>query len=275
MVKQQQPNKNKFLHWAIWGYAILGLGISMFLSVIMESNPSNQQVSIFNTDFGRAVVTTDNIELPLNSISNNYTFNVQVKLYESDNKIIDVESVKLGTNSSILSVRQQLKSITPIYAMKICDPVNNTLNQVFEYRGSFAAKHPLRVESIQDRFTLLVSYFTNQTDNKCHITQSAIPIIWNVKTSDWSKITYFQIIFLGVLVSRMFPVGRAIVRARQFRINDVDFVWIPFSAIITLLIFTSFLSQVKLSSDIISNFALAFGFGFGFDKVFETWKQKS
>ena len=52
-----------------------------------------------------------------------------------------------------------------------------------------------------------------------------------------------------------------------------EYLWIPFSAIITLLIFTSFHEQVKLSSDILLNFALAFGFGFGFDKVFESWQK--
>jgi hypothetical protein len=52
-----------------------------------------------------------------------------------------------------------------------------------------------------------------------------------------------------------------------------ELLWIPFSAVITLLIFSSFREQVKLTQDVIANTALAFGFGFGFDKVFETWKK--
>jgi hypothetical protein len=56
-------------------------------------------------------------------------------------------------------------------------------------------------------------------------------------------------------------------------LDNREYLWIPFSAIVTLLIFTSFHQQIKLSSDILLNFALAFGFGFGFDKVFESWNK--
>jgi hypothetical protein len=50
---------------------------------------------------------------------------------------------------------------------------------------------------------------------------------------------------------------------------------VPFSAIITLLILSSFTDQVKLTGDIMTNLALAFGFGFGFDKVFQAWPKTS
>ncbi|HEY9491792.1 MAG TPA: hypothetical protein VIP56_07390, partial [Nitrososphaeraceae archaeon] len=59
----------------------------------------------------------------------------------------------------------------------------------------------------------------------------------------------------------------------SIRLGVGELIWIPFSAIITLLIFSSFADQVKLSADIIVNLSLAFGFGFGFDKVFEAWQK--
>jgi hypothetical protein len=49
--------------------------------------------------------------------------------------------------------------------------------------------------------------------------------------------------------------------------------WIPFSAMITLLIYSSFREQVALQGDIFANLAIAFGFGFGFDKVLDIWKR--
>lgn len=52
-----------------------------------------------------------------------------------------------------------------------------------------------------------------------------------------------------------------------------ELIWVPFSAIITLLIFSSFVNQITLTKDIFLNLALAFGFGFGFDKVFEAWQK--
>ena len=52
-----------------------------------------------------------------------------------------------------------------------------------------------------------------------------------------------------------------------------ELIWIPFSAIITLLIFASFIDQETLINDVILNLALTIGFGFSFDKVLEAWKK--
>jgi hypothetical protein len=95
---------------------------------------------------------------------------------------------------------------------------------------------------------------------------------------------YFWIIFSGVLLSRIFPLftnqerrqdddsnqsGNSISArvTERIKLGPIEFLWVPFSAIITLLIFTSFKGQIQPTSDIIGNMALAFGFGFGFDKV--------
>ncbi|HZB73750.1 MAG TPA: hypothetical protein VE378_03310 [Nitrososphaeraceae archaeon] len=52
-----------------------------------------------------------------------------------------------------------------------------------------------------------------------------------------------------------------------------DYIWIAFSFIIAILIFSSFSTQIQLTTNIVANISLAFGFGFGFDKVLEVAKR--
>jgi hypothetical protein len=105
-----------------------------------------------------------------------------------------------------------------------------------------------------------------------------IPFTWQIQTLDWSIISYFWILFAGVLLSRMFTF--------RFRSNDerskifikftsLELAWVPFSAIITMLIFSSFMNQIfhTLSPNVILNLALTFAFGFGFDKILEVWQK--
>jgi hypothetical protein len=80
---------------------------------------------------------------------------------------------------------------------------------------------------------------------------------------------------LGVLTSRIFSItgGGGTLGSFSLKFGVGELIWIPFSVIITLLIFASFVDQITLTNDVILNLALAFGFGFGFDKVLETWKK--
>ena len=59
----------------------------------------------------------------------------------------------------------------------------------------------------------------------------------------------------------------------QFSLREL--IWIPFSVVISLLIFTAFRQQVTLTTDIATNFALAFGFGYAFDKALSSAPGKS
>jgi hypothetical protein len=97
---------------------------------------------------------------------------------------------------------------------------------------------------------------------------------------DFGKPSYFWIIFLGVLISRVFSFSRiksggggSGSSSLWMQLDGRELLWVPFSAVITLLIFSSFKEQVNLTTDVITNLALAFGFGFGFDKVLETWHK--
>ena len=101
-----------------------------------------------------------------------------------------------------------------------------------------------------------------------------IPLKYEINSLDFSRPEYFWIIALGVVTGRIFSItGAGTLGSTSIEFNVGELIWIPFSAIITLLIFASFVDQVNLTNDVILNLALAFGFGFGFDKVLEAWKK--
>jgi hypothetical protein len=93
---------------------------------------------------------------------------------------------------------------------------------------------------------------------------------WNIQTLDLTSFSYLVIIFVGVLLSRLFPIvlkPKPPGGDKKLPFGGIELLWIPFSAVIALLIFTSFHDEVNPTADILTNVGLAFGFGFGFDKI--------
>ncbi|MDQ3836167.1 MAG: hypothetical protein M3270_04445 [Thermoproteota archaeon] len=105
-----------------------------------------------------------------------------------------------------------------------------------------------------------------------------------------SIFSYFWIVLVGVIVSRVLSLvldkleriqtaqtdqDKVKLKGEPIILNNNDYVWIAFSFIIAILIFTSFTPQVQvnLTTSIITNISLAFAFGFGFDKVLEVAKR--
>jgi hypothetical protein len=109
--------------------------------------------------------------------------------------------------------------------------------------------------------------------------------VWPIKTTDLPPLTYFWIVLIGVILSKL---STRIISEKQKRSNNpppptttassspisslsnFDYLWIGISAIIALLIFSSFQQQVHLTGNILYNISLAFAFGFGFDRVLDT-----
>ena len=101
----------------------------------------------------------------------------------------------------------------------------------------------------------------------------SIPIQWTVKALELSQKTdYFWIIFSRVLVSRVFAFPFSNLGTWQ-KLDKREYLWVPFSAVITMLIFESFTQRITPTTNILLNFALAFGFGFAFDKALESWNK--
>jgi hypothetical protein len=60
-----------------------------------------------------------------------------------------------------------------------------------------------------------------------------------------------------------------------FKFEPLELIWVPYSGIITLLVYTSFVDQLfhRLTENVLANLSLTFAFGFGFDKILEVWQK--
>lgn len=198
----------------------------------------------------------DNMQVPLQTYANHKTSKVWAALYFKHVPIF-VKEVKLSSNgSSILTLKDA--KFTP----------NSRL--AGNYTATVETGHPLEVGKLSENYYVNV-FYRNKTDTG-PIKIETIPFVWNIDTLDFGKPSYFWIIFLGVLVSRVFSFSLT-TKTASTKFNSRELLWVPFSAVITLLIFSSFKEQIQLSTDVMTNLALAFGFGFGFDKVFEVWHK--
>ena len=79
---------------------------------------------------------------------------------------------------------------------------------------------------------------------------------------DLDLVLYFWIVLIGVITSRALTLFKNQQGQRRVfvQLEIKDYLWIVFSFIIGILIFSSFKNQIDLTSDIIINISLAFGF---------------
>jgi hypothetical protein len=239
---------------------IIGLSISIYLTTINEYIPTSLEGVTATDDAIYVIVTKEkDILLPITSYiktrESGMTANVYFKVPNLD--MSSFRKMVLSENDSSLI----------------------TVNDIFDTTGKKSAKfdlpllvrHPLVVANHTERYSLDIFYrLTNETIGD--LRQLSIPLEWTVKALDFSPLSYFWIIFSGVLISRVFAFPFSKLGTWQ-KLDNREYLWVPFSAIITLLIFESFTQQITPTTNILLNFALAFGFGFAFDKAFESWNK--
>jgi len=159
------------------------------------------------------------------------------------------------------------------------EPVDTISHQAVgaaKYTVRLNMGHPLLAKNYSDQYAINLFYRKNYDSG--NILVDKIPFTWRIKTLDWSILSYFWILFAGVLLSRVFRFTDEkgeFTGERGIKFTPLELVWVPFSAVITLLIFSSFMEQLfdRLTANILMNLALAFAFGFGFDKVLEVWQK--
>ena len=284
-----------------WFYIVLivllvGFGVTMYFTVVNVYTPVNQQVvTEDNSDIFVVVRKEANILVPLsNFLSPKYT-KINVDIYFKDPNLRKASFISpplLASNtSSLLSQFDSRLTEDPLFTrynltMRVGHPLF-----VANYTGNYELKIIYRLGDIQNLTELESStgansstkFLGNATDTPLpakvpegllsDIKVVSIPLQYQVNALDFSRPEYFWIIALGVLTSRVFAISKDTLNTASINLGVEELIWIPFSAIITLLIFSSFVDQVKLSADVLMNLSLAFGFGFGFDKVFEAWQK--
>jgi hypothetical protein len=262
---------------------IISITLTPFGITLEPYVPQNERVILDdNKNPNLAIVYEDNMLIPVKNYLVEKKSPVNVEVLNPNYK---VEKMKLSANaSSFLTYESDVSRKNETRGAGLQDNTTSTNPNLF---GTVATvRHPLLVQNSSELFNLMVFYTggNNVTGGNNETTKYAIfPFFWNIKTLDFDNLSYFFIIFLGVTLSRVFTVRPRPVEQSEngggksaklsFKISNAAFLWVPFSAIITLLIFSSFKDKVTLTTDLIMNFALAFGFGFGFDKVFETWHK--
>jgi hypothetical protein len=268
---------------------------SYWNQIVSRGAPVNEQVETFNeTDF-LVVVTRPNMDIPVHNVFIPKDAWFFVDIYP--NKNIKVESVMLsGNSSSSLNFNSRLNQLSAPGESNTntqnTQPVSQTQDSgsAIYYGTSVQAYHPLEIRKSNQTHVLTILYrnLDDQTNKFSLPLVMKENFLWRIETWDLGNFNYFWIIFAGVVLSRIFPLfsnqaakqqdGAASNQSgsssstttrisERIKLTLIELVWVPFSAIITLLIFSSFKGQVQPTSDIIGNVALAFGFGFGFDKV--------
>ncbi|MGE5684784.1 MAG: hypothetical protein ACM3ZS_06540, partial [Nitrososphaerota archaeon] len=273
-----------------WFYIVLialivGFIVTMYFTLANVYTPVNQEViTANNSDIFVVVRKEANILVPLSNFFYSKYTKMNVDIYFKDpslKKSSFVSAPLLASNtSSLLSQFDAKLTEDPVFTrynltMKVGHPL-----YVANYTGNYDLKIIYRLGNNQEvipgdntgenESSELIGNATS-TALPSNVPEAllrnikvlSIPLHYQVIALDFSKPEYFWIIALGVLTSRVFAITKDTLNTASIRLGVGELIWIPFSAIITLLIFSSFVDQVKLSADIIVNLSLAFGFGFG------------
>jgi hypothetical protein len=269
--------KESFHKWfekngLFFGVAVVSgilLVISIILTVQNEYVPSNKEVLFDNSSryFNIVVTKERDILVPTTAFFNPKTSDIDVAIFFKDPIVTNktIKFVSLSANSTSLLRVDTAKPTIPREGLA-------------QYFFVVKAGHPLNITNATEHYAIKVFYrpYPNPAAPN-EVKELSIPITWNLRFLDFSQISYFWIILLGVLASRVFTItfsgGNQLSFTRADKPDLKELLWIPFSAIITLLIYSSFIEQVDLQANMFLNLALAFAFGFGFDKVLEVWQK--
>jgi hypothetical protein len=197
-------------------------------------------------------------------------------------------------NGSPISCISQLSSKQCHQAIYTTEMDNYTMDP------PLVAYHNYQVNNATKPYTLGI-FYVNETDGKLY--ELPLQFGWSIKTMDLDLLSYFLIVLIGVMASRILTLMLNKLQDMKKKVDDEmkkkvddevkkkvddekvdlntksmenvirlnlkDYVWVVFSFVIAVLVFSSFSTQVHLTSYILINISLAFGFGFGFDKVLE------
>jgi hypothetical protein len=251
---------------------VAGLSITIWFTVANEYYPRGKTVILRNgTDIDFIFTREDNFLVPIRAYFLHENSNVLLKFYfnNASNYYYSIQAIMLSsTSNSIFTVRDE----------EFTNQIRNGLPRNGTVTAAVEVGHPLNVSTYREPYSIHVFYKKVPRSTPpaeipnallaARLQHEPLDFIWSVRTLDFGKPTYFWIVFAGVLVSRIFSFSRTEGAVTTVKLDTLDLIWIPVSAVITLLIFSSFREQVNLTTDIMTNLALAFGFGFGFDKIF-------
>lgn len=266
--------------------AIVGLALTTGVSIYYQYVPSNITQNVLETPNHAFVIYVhrpSTLQVPLRNVFEAVVKNITLEVVFNRPNISGIAGIHLFTTSdSILSYSGTFQTqffcrsdgtIVPRSGPEIpktCPAKYGVLHSI----SFVSAKHNLEIGNTSNPYTIDITY-TNATDDTTP--HQGVVFSWPIKTLDFNLLSYFWIVLIGVIVSRLFkrytdqqsPTGKS----NERPIGVYDYLWIVFSGVIALLIFSNFQQQVHSTTQIIINISLAFGFGFGFDKVLEAGQK--
>jgi hypothetical protein len=144
-----------------------------------------------------------------------------------------------------------------------------------KYEASVTISHTNeKIGMIEERFVLQIIYYTSNSSGNINNTSSNssgninytttnIPLSYRIILKDFNPFIYLFMIVGGVATSLFvseYSGGRTISSRR------VVF-WLVISVVTATVIFSQFKEQITTTSDLFTNFILAFGFGFGAQRI--------
>lgn len=257
---------------------ILGLVFTWNYGIINEYIPSSKTIVFSNAT--RSVIVNDtqlqeklfdivvsydkNVLIPPISYIKPKVVSISVFFYFDTKEKIDIKNILLSSTNADISLVEP----TPGGSFK---KVRDDLGRDI-WKLDATVGHNLQVQDAVSKYSIHVLYRLGN-ESLSPVYQSIVPIEFDIKTMDFNALTYFWFIYIGVILSRLFSYSKSN-NDMTLKLNKIDLLWVPFSAIITVIIFVSFKEQIILKTDMFSNFALAFAFGFGFDKIFDTLQKR-
>jgi len=249
----------------IFLFVIIGLSATVILTINLEYVPATYSKTVHQgnppVDLSVVVTRESFIKIPLQNVLINRTSNFKVEVYTKPN----ISNI-LGT--SLIPLADSVLTIP--------DLKNSSTNNHYIAYTSLNARHDGVLTN--KTYPYAIDIFYNNT-NGTGIQKYSIPFEWPIQKMDFSMVNYFWIVLIGVITSRLskryaelHTSGTQQQRSNVY-LKPTDFLWMGFSAIIALLIFSSFEENVNLTNFIITNMSVAFGFGFGFDKILEAGQQ--
>ena len=277
---------------------IVGLVISLYYTVYNQYVPLNTTQDVLvapNNDFTVYVYRPSTFQVPLIGIFQPVVKNITLDIsYNRPN--LSLAYVQLFTTSDSILTYGDKGGGGKFHAQLYCRPPSNPISSQgyfvvtldngttikkpcigtkFGYVDlglAVSARHTLEVGNTTNPYTVDVTY-RNATG---YLTHQGVVFSWPIKTLDMNLLSYFWIVLIGVVVSRLYKhyTDQQLTTVGPKRpVGVKDILWMLFSAVIALLIFSTFQEQIHLTAHILINISLAFGFGFGFDKVLEAGQK--
>jgi hypothetical protein len=246
--------------------AIIVTAVKNATAAVSSKNPTAAATAVKDAATAAATAVKDAATAAATAVKNSTTVRASP---------FNVTNVKLTTRAdSILSYHGDFKPVVITKDKKMVQNYDNSNPSINIYDMNVTAKHNLEIKNTTDPYTIFV-YFQNSTG----IHRFPVSFTWPIKTMDFNIFTYFMIVLIGVIVSKYVKkiidsdskTEEGSSTVGQF--EQKDYIWIGVSGVIALLIFSNFQQQINLTSHIIANISLAFGFGFGFDKILETGQR--